>query len=403
MESVLMVHNLKSMGINIEFSDGEDILPRARVKNDPVQVRYEEIELPSLAPTPEMAEKIAICERNKIMKNTRNFTEGVDIYKNFQKIDIYKLFPCTKGWNYFNDANDSQFISLTNSINQIGIIQPLILIHDNDEDDRYEILVGLSRYLAIKTLYESTKDERFKYVPAFILSREEVGEYFSRILILDSNFSYRTIDQTVLIRALIERYELLKRTKLYRSEANIAEVLSDEFLMSRSTVFNYLCLRKLCEEVMVLLLEKRIKLQSARYLSRVSHDMQRLILQKLGVQNINVIHRVKYITSMDPKTENKLDEIVAAANKLVPFWTTVKITMNKDLVNEYMKMNAEFNEYAMKNYESKFRRNNSDYYFKVRYDKDHMRYYIEKEYLDENLLRRVGAKTFKELTSSSEE
>ena len=390
-----ILEDYKAMGINIEITEGEDLLPKARVKNDPVQVRVIETIMGDLSP--EAADKIAKDEKNKIIKNTRNFAEGVDIYKNFQRVDIYKLFPCASNWGYFNEPNDSQFVTLTASIQQVGIIQPLVLLHNNDQDDKYDILVGYSRYLASKNLFESTNDERFRYVPAFILKREEVGEYFARILVLDSNFSYRTIDQTVLIRALIERYELLKRTKLYRSEANIALVLADEFLMSRSTVFNYLCLRKLCEEVMVLLLEKRIKLQSARYLSRVSHNMQRLILEKLGIENINVIHRVKYITSTEPSSEKKLEESIAIANELVPFQTTVKVTMNKDLVNEYMKMNAEFNEYAMRNYESKYRRNNSDYYFKVRYDKDHMRYYIEKEYLDEKILGRVSAKTFKEL------
>jgi len=98
----------------------------------------------------------------------------------------------------------------------------------------YEILVGHSRYLALKALYTHSHDDKFRFIPAYILSRQEVGEYFIRSMILDSNFSYRTIDQTVLIKALIERFELLKKSKVFRSELNVAEALANEFLMSRS-------------------------------------------------------------------------------------------------------------------------------------------------------------------------
>jgi hypothetical protein len=280
-------------------------------------------------------------------------------------------------------------------VEQVGIIQPIILLHDNDADEIYEILVGHSRYLALKALYENTNDEKYRYVPAFILSREEVGEYFARTLILDSNFSYRNIDQTVLIKALIERYTLLKKTKKYRSEINIAEALADEFLMSRSTVFNYLCLRKLCEEVMVLLLEKRIKLQSARYLARINHETQKMILNKYGIEKINIIHRIKFLTGSEVKSEEQMEKKIEIANTLVPFTTNITVTLNKDLVNDYMKLNADFNEQAMKNYEGKFQRNNSDYYFKVKYDADHMKYYMEQDYVDSKVLGRVSAKTIK--------
>ncbi|MCL2323833.1 MAG: hypothetical protein FWC47_17215, partial [Oscillospiraceae bacterium] len=204
-------------------------------------------------------------------------------------------------------------------------------------------------------------------------------------------------DQSVLIKAVIERFSLLQKTKMFRSEINVADALSDEFLMSRSSVFNYICLRKLCEEVMVLLLEKRIKLQSARYLSRVSHNTQRMILEKYGIEQVNIIHRIKFLTSDDAKTEERLQKWIDVANDLVPFTTNISVTINKDLVGEYMKLNADFNEYAMLNYEGKFQRNNSDYYFKVKFDADHMKFYSEKGYVDEKVLGKVNAKTIPEL------
>ena len=390
-----MTQNLRSFGINLEDNEGEELLPTARVKSDPVKVKVEEIKLPE--PSLKAQEMFARNERNRIIKNAKNFTEGVDLYKNFQWVDIYKMVPCAGNWNYFNEPNDSQFISLTNSVNQIGVIQPLILLHDNDEDEEYTILVGQSRHLALRTLYENGKNERFRFAPCFILNRTEVGEYYARILVLDSNFSYRSIDQTVLIKALIERFMLLQKTRQFRAEINIADALANEFLMSRSTVFNYLCLRKLCEEVMVLLLEKRIKLQSARYLARVSHDTQRMILEKYGIEQVNIIHRIKFITNEDPKTEERLAKRIEIANTLVPFTTNISVTINKDLLGDYIKLNADFNVNAMINYEGKFQRNNSKYYFNFRFSEEDMNYYLEKGYVDATTLSKINAKNFAEL------
>ncbi|MCL2321611.1 MAG: ParB N-terminal domain-containing protein [Oscillospiraceae bacterium] len=382
------------LGSYIEDGEGEDLLPTARVSNDPFTPKVEKINIPH---TPEELERYRQSEINMIKKNAKNFTEGVDIFKNFQRVDIFKLMPCAGNWAYFNPPNDAQFVSLTNSIEQLGVLQPIILLHNNDEDEMYEILVGHSRYLALKALYTHSHDDKFRFIPAYILSRQEVGEYFIRSMILDSNFSYRDIDQTVLIRALIERYTLIKKSKNYRSESNVAEALANEFLMSRSTVFNYLCLQKLCEEVMVLLLEKRIKLQSARYLSRVNHKTQRMILEKYGIDQINIIHRVKFLTNTSCETEEQMQKKIDIANTLVPFTTNLTITINKDLLGDYMKLNADFNVNAMRNYESKFQRNNSDYYFKVRYSNEDMKCYLEKDYVDAKTLGRVRAKNFAEL------
>jgi len=387
---------LNRMGINIEESEGEDLFPTARVKSDPVKITVETLTNKNISP--ESAAQMRQYEIDMLKKNINNFKDGVDVFKNFQRVDIFNLVPCAKNWAYFNLPNNAQFVTLMNSIEQVGVLQPLILLHDNEEDEIYEILIGQSRYLALKALYEnSNNDEKFRFAPAFILSRQEVGEYFLRAMILDSNFSYRHIDQTVLIQAVIERHTILQKSKLYRSESNIAEALANEFLMSRSTVFNYLSLKKLCDEVMVLLLEKRIKLQSARYLARVNHKTQRMILEKYGIENINITHRIKYLTTNNARSEEQLQQSINVANTLVPFTTNLTITINKDLLGDYMKLNADFNVNAMTNYESKFQRNNSDYYFKVRFNEQDMKCYLEKDYVDAKTLGRVKAKNFTEL------
>jgi len=95
-------------------------------------------------------------------------------------------------------------------------------------------------------LYKNTEEERFKYAPCFVI--DGVEEYFVRTLMIDSNLPYRTISKETYIRAIFERHELLQRTKTYKNEMNIAEILAEEFGTSTATIYNYLTLKKLCKE-----------------------------------------------------------------------------------------------------------------------------------------------------------
>ncbi|MCL2323871.1 MAG: hypothetical protein FWC47_17410 [Oscillospiraceae bacterium] len=81
-----MNRDIRSMGIDIEESEGEDLFPTARVSNDPFTPKVEKINVPH---TPEELERYRISERNCMIKNFKNFTEGVDIFKNFQRVDIF--------------------------------------------------------------------------------------------------------------------------------------------------------------------------------------------------------------------------------------------------------------------------------------------------------------------------
>jgi hypothetical protein len=121
-----------------------------------------------------------------------------------------------------------------------------------------------------------------------------------------------------------------------------------------------------------------------------------MILEKYGIDQINIIHRVKYLTNTNIKTEEQLEKGIETANTLVPFTTNITVKLNKDLVDSWMKLNADFNVEAMKNYESKFRRDNSDYYFKVRYNNSDMKCYMEQEYIDAKTLGIATAKTLGE-------
>jgi len=199
------------------------------------------------------------------------------------------------------------------------------------------------------------------------------------------------------VKAIIERYTILKRTKTHRSEINIAQALADEFLVSRSTVYNYLCLKKLCEEAMVLLLEKRINLQAGRYLARVNHEMQVAILENFGIENINTIHQIKFLTNQDNMKLPELLKKIETAKDLVPFKTTIKITVARHLVDKFFEFAADLNKYAIFNFQGVFRTKDSRKYCNIAYDEEDIKFYLEKNMINMKNFNIVNARNIEQL------
>jgi len=382
-----------NIGFNIESNYGDDLFPKARVKNDPVKVTTESFELPPIDPV--LAEKVRQRKAKILSTRIKNFTEGVDLFKRFEKVNIMELNYCAENWNYFDKPTREELLNLIGSIENIGLISPLVLLRE--ANDSLTIISGKSRVIAMRNLYANTKNERYLEAPAFILDYSEVDEYFLRNLIIDSNIQYRKISKNTLIMAAIERFEILKSTKMYRSDTQIVEALSKEFLIGRSTLFTYISLRKLREEVMVLLLENRIKLEPAKCLARVNQDMQLMILENFGIEYINELHRIKYLTKEDNLTLPRLLRRINTAMELVPWKTRITIVVNKYLIEPCLKYVGDFKKYAIMNFEEKFNTKNSDEYCKVAVNYEEMKYYLEKEIINKSLLDLVFAKNREEL------
>ena len=229
-----------------EENYGEYLLPHKYLDCDPKRVIEEELLSEELSQ--KQIDEFRKAEIKTINTRIKNFSNGVNLFENVQNIDIELMQDAPSNWHYMNQPSDSQLISLMHSIETLGLLVPIILLeHTNYE--MYSILSGKSRVLALKNLYEQDKLDKYRYPKCIILKEDEVDEFYIRSMILDLNFQYRTIPQEILIRMLLERHALLKKSKNFRGESNVALQLSEEFLMSEASVYNYLTLKKLTEEV----------------------------------------------------------------------------------------------------------------------------------------------------------
>ena len=387
-----MENNILKPMSNVDSCLGDLLMPTARIKNDPVKETIETFILPC---TLEEEERYRKREAMILKRRVKNFTEGVDLFQNFQKVNIDEMNYVHYSWNYFDAPNKYELLTLISSIESIGVINPLILV--KELNNTYTIISGKSRVMALKNLFNNTKDLEYKFAPAFVLNSEDVDQYYLRSLIIDSNWPYRSLSKGVIITAAIERFELYKRSKQFRSDTKIVEALAEEFLVSKNTIFNYLALRKLREEVMVLVLENRIKLEAAKHLSRVNHDMQLMILENFGIEHLNELHRVKYLTSQDNLTLPQLLSRIKVAKDLVPWKTKVTIVVNKYVAPKCLEMVGDLKKYAITNFENTFKTKNCDKYCKVSVNYEDMRFFLEKEIINKKLLDSIMVKNREEL------
>ncbi|MCL2322991.1 MAG: ParB/RepB/Spo0J family partition protein [Oscillospiraceae bacterium] len=375
---------------------GEDLVPGCYVENDPRKPKIEAFYYPQ---SEEELEQDRIFKEKVIERRVRNFKEGVNIFEDVQKIDIGLMQDAPTNWAYLPLPNDAQLISLMNSLESIGLINPIILLkHPNY--DYYTILSGKSRVLALKNLYERDHLDKYRYPLCCILDSEKVDEYYLRSMILDLNFKYRTIPQDVFIRMILDRHALLKKSKKFRKESNVAELLAEEFLMSTSSIYNYLVLEKLSEEIKTLLYEKRITLQIARLFAKVNPAAQKMILENIDFKEINCLHRIKFIIG-DGTGNVALEKIkrnVETSKDLLPEKISFNVTINKRLLGKTLETLMDLKKYASMNL-SGIMGDNANRFCKITFDKDMMKYYVEKNIVDQKSVSKLTATKVQEILS----
>ncbi|MCL2321743.1 MAG: ParB N-terminal domain-containing protein [Oscillospiraceae bacterium] len=369
--------------------DGDGLFIRKYADNDPRKPREEVFECPI---SEESREEMRRTEMEVLRKRSSNFSQGVDISENMQRIDIELMNPSTEDWNYMPLPSKAEMIPLIASIESIGLLQPLILL--KQEDGTYTILCGRSRYLALCYLYNKNPLDRFKYPMCFVLDAKKVDEHFIRALIIDSNFNYRKIPQHIFIRMILERHVILKNSKMFRSESNVARELATEFNMSESSVYNYLSLSNLSEEVMTLLFEKRISLRVAGAYARVNPEVQLMILNNIDFKDVNFYFKIEFITR--GRNIKTLDDVLArikSSKDIVPQNSVVHIKLNNGLLELFMEKLVEILKEAVSKYSLAIGNGSIARIFKVKYDKALMKYLAAMNYVDQNILNKLNGRT----------
>lgn len=260
----------------------------------------------------------------------------LNCFENFKYIDMDNLSIIDDEINFFDYPNEEDLLFLKNSISTTGLIFPLLVLF-SPSDNGYILICGRSRYIALTSLYEETKDLKYKNIPCMVLNADNVDLEAIQLAIIESNLDYRSISRKAFIKAILIQDKILKSSKKSRNSMNVANTISEKFHISRASVLGYTCFHNLSPSVLGLVCREIIDLQIGRALSKVPHDIQEKIVSTLGREEINdlfkVLNMIDDFTNPSKKektVENKDVDVemedVEASNKSKPIEKVKKIT-----------------------------------------------------------------------------
>ena len=271
----------------------------------------------------------------------------------------------------------------------------------DEESDKYIVLVGRSRLFVLRSLYATTSNMKFFKVPCIILDNSTDPELIQG-LIISTNMKYRRLSKEDEIRSILILDDILAKTKKYRGEMNVTDIIAKKAGISRTTVNNYRELKSLCSMGMDLVMKKHMNLGIARMISHKDQATQEIIIKGLG-NDINDFRKVqammegpaKNIYDGNTKTSVKEDwEMKTKRTKeMIPQYSYITIKVSPLTVEDTLRDLAVLRKgFAIKYATTKKKEINGVMQVKVN-EKD-MLSYINRGFLKQETLNKVLATEF---------
>ncbi|CAI3572023.1 ParB/RepB/Spo0J family partition protein [Clostridium neonatale] len=208
-------------------------------------------------------------------------------------INIYDLIPSTEN---FYSVDEEGINELKNSIEVFGLQQNLVV--KKVENDKFEIIAGHRRYLALRKLVEEGK-EQFQYAPCKVEIEEDSVK--DKLILLITNSTTREltdwekVQQTEKLRELLIEYK--KENKL---TGRVREIIADILNISTTQIERMESISKnLTEEFKEELKEENLNISTAHEISRLPEEQQKEVYEEYKDKGNITIKDVK------KKKENK--------------------------------------------------------------------------------------------------
>ena len=196
-------------------------------------------------------------------------------------------------------TNVNEITELANSIDINGLINPITVRKDND--DKYEIIAGQRRYLAMKELHKHT-------IPCnIIIANDEKSEEMSLI----ENLQKNNLSNCDKVKSF---------SKLYQTYSNDYDKIKSLVKVSKATIKKYLRIKDLPIEVLEKLdANDKTKINvpiAIELLSLVDKDIDLIdVIDKLApLKSKDKITAIKKFTANDGNDINDFDDIIQELN-----------------------------------------------------------------------------------------
>jgi ParB family chromosome partitioning protein len=210
-----------------------------------------------------------------------NLTTGMDIYQ----IDLKKLIPAPKDWNFYSPLSDAKMFELMNSIYSNGLLNPIIIWELGK--NKYMILSGHNRVDAYKRLNELftkvNSDEAVNYnkIHAMIFRKDTLDEEDAKQIIIDTNWVQRMLTPIEKQKSIFHKYASMGRKQRAKNgESNgerIRDIIGREFNISGRQISKYIKLNSLIEQFKDIVDRRKINIHSGTVLADFDREIQEWI------------------------------------------------------------------------------------------------------------------------------
>ncbi|MCX6639505.1 MAG: ParB/RepB/Spo0J family partition protein [bacterium] len=174
----------------------------------------------------------------------------------FQKIPLSSIR--VDEWNVRTLDRDKGVDELANSIQEFGLLQPIVVYKSNGD---YKLIIGQRRYRAYKELIKKDRI-KYSYIPARILSNPPDQKEL-KILSLSENIHRVELNRMDIVNAVSYLYSVCNK-----SAKDVAKLLGK----SISFVYEHLKIQDAPEELKDMLSEKKISKEDVKRVMEIAAD-----------------------------------------------------------------------------------------------------------------------------------
>lgn len=268
-------------------------------------------------------------------------------------VNVSDLYASPKKWNFYEPVDDNKKLELMESIEDNGILSPIVVWNVNyesveseyteDEIDVYDfqgnkylILAGHNRADAFRKLYNATNDSKYLKIPAFIFKENELTIDGARGIVVDTNYVQRVLSVKEMEKSILYKYDETERNKTGKGRTR--DIVATELGISSAKVSQYKKLSEMYEPLKEMVYNDKIGLNNLLKLSDKTIDTQKAIFDeyKEAITN-NMLNKVKPSMKLG-KIREVFDKELEGMEKSLIKTKKITVEIPEELVEDFKVM-----------------------------------------------------------------
>lgn len=201
-----------------------------------------------------------------------------DKESDYEEIPLKLLVSAPEHWNFYKPLDESKMLELMQSIEEIGLQNPIIVSKDKDT---YTILAGHNRKMAFQRL-EDMHGEEYSKIPARVYKSEDINDNIAQQIVIDTNWVQRELTKMEKAKSIIHKKRLIEERRASGElpiKGRTRDLIASYFNVAGRHVDRFVKLANLIPSLGELIDSEEIPLSSGFSLSALEPNIQKWIYE----------------------------------------------------------------------------------------------------------------------------